>query len=280
MGTRIFSAQLENPEPDNRNIDKDAPAGLRLEVIDSIFDLANETGRGPYGANAVGEGQLYRVLKQSMGLALAPDNPYNGFRSGAARQMRDLPWERFYDLICRWWQEFPEEFREEYVRRINMLLAAYRIVWDLRSDGTLHRVVPAQVQARVDAVFAELANPRFDAARSSLKAALDAYDERPQRGRDACKNAMDALESVGKTIFNLPAGTFGDVLNEMRRQQRPATETISVLQKVYDMANNHFRHGMVDPFTLLFPEVDFVVFTCMAGILLIARLCVTRELAR
>jgi hypothetical protein len=230
------------------------------------------TARGPYERDAITEGQLYRVLKQSMGLALAPDNPMNGFRGGAARQMRDIPWQRFYDLICRWWQEFPDGFRAEYVRRINVLLAAHRIVWDLRANGTLHRVVPAPVQVQIDAVFAELSDPRFAAARTSLRAALDAYDERPQRGRDACKNAMDALESVGKTVFNLPTRTFGDVLNQMRREHRSATETIGVLQRMYDMANNHFRHGMIEPFTLLTSEVDFVVFTFMAGILLIVRL--------
>jgi len=269
----MFSNQLGNPEPNNRTVDNDAPAGLRLEVIDSIFELANMTPRGPYaGDGAVTEGQLYRVLKQSMGLALAPDNPMNGFRGGAARQMRDIAWERFYDLLCRWWQEFPEGFREEYRRRVNALLAAYRIVWDFRADGTLHRVIPAPVQAQVDTAFAELGNPRFEAARISLRAGLDAYDERPQRARDACRNAMDSLESVGKTVFNMPTGTFGDVLNEMRRQQRPVAATISVLQKLYDLANNHFRHGMVEPFTLLASEVDFVVFTCMAGILLIVRL--------
>ncbi|HTS49258.1 MAG TPA: hypothetical protein VMH05_15005 [Bryobacteraceae bacterium] len=272
MGTRTFSGQVGNPPPESRNIENDAPAGLRLEVIDSIFDLANTTALDPNERNGVTEAQLYRVLKQSMGLALAPDNPYNGFRIGAGRQMRDLPWARFYDLVCRWWQEFPDGFREEYVRRINQLLAAYRIVWDLRDDGTLHRVMPAPVQAQVDAVFAELGNPRFEAASTSLRAALDAYDERPQRGRDACKNGMDALESVGKTVFNMPTATFGNVLDEMRGQQRAAAATISVLQRLYDMANNHFRHGMVAPFTLLTPEVDFFVFTCMAGILLIVRL--------
>jgi hypothetical protein len=73
-------------------------------------------------------------------------------------------------------------------------------------------------------------------------------------------------------VFNLPTRTFGDVLNQMRREHRSATETIGVLQRMYDMANNHFRHGMIEPFTLLTSEVDFVVFTFMAGILLIVRL--------
>jgi hypothetical protein len=270
MGTRIFSAQLGDGAPENRTIDNDAPAGMRLELIDSVFNLAEANQYNRY--DAITEGQLYRVLVQSMGLAQAPANPMNGFRNGAGRQMRELPWPRVYDLICRWWSEFPPDLQGEYVQRVEVLLSAYRIVWELRGDGTLHRVLPEPVQAQVEATFAELRNPRFGAALASFRAAIDAYDARPQRGRDGCKNTMDALESVAKEIFAMPAATFGNVLVEARRQQSMAAETITVLQKLYDMANNHFRHGMVTPFTLMGAEVDFVLLSCMAGILLFVRL--------
>lgn len=45
-----------------------------------------------------------------------------------------------------------------------------------------------------------------------------------------------------------------------------------MLQKIYDMANSHFRHGMTTPFTLKPAEVDFVLVSCVAGILLVVRL--------
>jgi len=266
MGTRPFSVQIGNSPPGGRTVDNDAPQGLRLEFLDSVFALVDGDHQG-----RTTDQQFYHVLRQSMGLAAAPDNPMNGPRRGAARQLRDLPWSRFYDLVCRWWREFPPEMRGEYVRQVNVLLAAYRIVWELRADGALHTVLPAPVQTRVDAVFEELRSPQFEAAQASLRAALDAYNDRPRRASDSCRNAMDALESVAKTVTNMPTRTFGDVLAELRRQQRLAQETITVLQKLYDMANNHFRHGMVDTFRLLPCEVDFVVLTCMAGILLLAR---------
>jgi hypothetical protein len=44
------------------------------------------------------------------------------------------------------------------------------------------------------------------------------------------------------------AASFGNVLTEARKKQAMVTGTISVLQKLYDMANNHFRHGT--PFVL------------------------------
>jgi hypothetical protein len=99
---------------------------------------------------------------------------------------------------------------------------------------------------------------------------MKAYDDRPQRGRDVCKNIFDALGSVAKQVFRMPTGTFGKVLDKARGQM--ASETIATLQKLYEMANNHFRHGMTTPFTLKSAEVDFVLVSCLAGILLFARL--------
>ena len=37
------------------------------------------------------------------------------------------------------------------------------------------------------------------------------------------------------------------------------------------MANNRFRHGLTTPFTLNSAEVDVVLVTCCAGILLTVR---------
>ena len=117
-----------------------------------------------------------------------------------------------------------------------------------------------------------MSQPRFAAALALFREAMNAYDDRPQRGRDACKNIFDALESVSKEVLGMPNATFGNVLAEARKQQSMASETISVLQKLYDMANGHFRHGMTTPFTLKAAEVDFVLVSCLAGILLFVRL--------
>ena len=127
-------------------------------------------------------------------------------------------------------------------------------------------------RSQVQAAFRELSPPRFSAAATLFLEGMKAYEDRPQRGRDACGSIFDALESVAKEVFNLPKATFGDVLNAARKQQSMGNETISVLQKLYDMASAHFRHGMTTAFTLKPPEVDFVLVSCLAGILLFVRL--------
>ena len=268
MGTRNFSAQLNNNDPAGRAVDAGAPAGFRLELVDAVFQLAENSSA------TVSDAQLYRVMVHSMGIASAPGSPMAGFRSGAVRQIQTLDWPRVYDLICRWWTEFPVDLQGQYVQAVNTVLSGNRIAWDFQADGSLARVLPCAIQTQVEATFAELGAPLFNSALVSFQAAMHAYDARPQRGRDACKNAMDALESVAKELLAMPTATFGNVLTELRRRQPSvaAGETISALQKLYDLANTHFRHGMTTPFILRPAEVDFVLVSCMAGILLFVRL--------
>jgi hypothetical protein len=259
---RSFTSQLDE-NPDARSIDDDAPSGLRQEFIDLAFHVL--------APNDSYEPNLYRVITQSLGITGA-GQPYGGFRYAAGRVINTAEWPRVYDLICRLWPPHSRNLQEEYQIGVNRVLAGYRVVWDLGDDGQLHRVLPPAAQNQVEAAFRELSQPRFGAALGSFRAGMNAYDDRPQRGQDTCKNIFDALESVSKEVFGMPKATFGDVLTTARKQHSMANETISVLQKLYDMANVHFRHGMTTPFTLKSPEVDFVLLSCVAGIVLFVRL--------
>ena len=120
--------------------------------------------------------------------------------------------------------------------------------------------------------FRELSHAGFAPALQLLRDALAAYDDRPQRDRDTCSNIFDALELVAKTVLKMPTKTFGDVLADIRKRTALSPDMTAVLQKLYDMANNHFRHGMTKPFTLKPPEIDFVLVSCVAGILPFVRL--------
>ena len=159
----------------------------------------------------------------------------------------------------------------EFESELNQCFGEESIGWRLK-DGKLERTLPVAVSEQVDAVFKELGNPRFAPALTHVVAAYKAYNARPQRGYDVCSNAFDACESVAKEIFGLPTTTFGGVLAEARNKKSFATETINTLEKLYSLSNNHFRHGMTEPFALGPSEVEFVYLTCLAGILLFVRL--------
>jgi hypothetical protein len=266
MPIRSFSSQFADGVP-NRTVDHDAPLGLRQEYVDVIYFLFE---RLPSGFREVDEKRLYHVISQCLGIQPS-GAPYSGFRYAIGRDISKADWHRFYDLIVRTAAEVPHIFQFEHRALTNKLLASYGIVWELRDDNQLYRVMPQIILTQIDETFRELSQTRFAAALASFQAGIAAYHERPQRPRDACKNIFDALESVAKILDNKPTGTFGDVLSSLRKSVFFAAETVGGLQKLYDLANNHFRHGMTGPFTLKSAEVDYVVVCCCGAILLLIR---------
>jgi hypothetical protein len=262
MVSRSFSAQFDKAA--NRSVDDDAPLGLRQEFVDTVYFIFER--RPPFD-----EKRLHNIVLQSLGVQPS-GNPYSGFRYAIGREVNRAPWQRFYDLIIRLDAEIPPIFQTEYRDLANQLLASYRIVWELREDHHLHRVLPSAIGEQVASTFRELGEPRFAGAFASFNQGMVAYDDRPQRGKDACKNIFDALEATAKVVGNMPTATFGNVLAEIRKAQYLSSESIASLQKLYDLANNHFRHGTTGPFVLKPVEIDYFVVSCCGAILLFARM--------
>jgi len=190
---RGFTSQQEDTV--TRSVDDDAPVELRQELVDLAFHIARQV-------RAYDEARLYRVICQSLGVT-ASGQPYSGFQYAAGRTINNADWQRVYDLISRLWAELPWAAQSEYRIGVNRILAGYHVAWDLGEDGQLHRVLPAAAGSQVEAAFRELGAPRFAPALGSFREAMAAYDDRPQRGRDTCKNIFDALESVSKEIFGI-----------------------------------------------------------------------------
>jgi len=261
---RNFSTQ-EGPALPLRNLE-DAPHGLRQELIDHFFGLV-ERGSGP-----LSEEGLHRVICQSLGVK-ASGQPYAGYRYAAGRDIGRVPWMRIYDLICRLWPEFERAgLHECYREGVNRILAAYGVAWDLGGDGRLHRVLPVEAQAQVEAAFRELGDPRYAPALALFNAARDFCDARPRRDRDACANVFDAMESVAKERYGRPNATFGDVVAEVRHRQALNPQILGVLDAINTLRNSNFGHGMTTPFNLSAAEVDFTYLACIGAVLLFVRM--------
>jgi len=248
--------------PPNRTVDNEAPAGLRQELVDVIFHVGSLTDR-------LTEEHLFRVSCQSLGIQAA-GNPYGGFRHTLGRDVASVPWERVYDLICRLWAEFERVgYHLAYRDAVNRLLGSYGIAWDLDEGGILRRVVPPPVAQQVTEVIRELEQPRFAGAQAIIAHAVEAYDARPRRDRDACANSFDAFESVAKVVFNMPTDTCGAILQAARAQAAFNPHVQAVLEALNTNRNRNYGHGV--PFTLTAPEVDFTYLTNIAACLLVAR---------
>jgi hypothetical protein len=154
---------------------------------------------------------------------------------------------------------------------LNQLFGEEGIGWRLK-EGKLERTLPLAARQQLDAVFAELGNPRFAPALFHAITAHKAYNAQPRRSLEVCSSIFDCCESVAKEVFTMPTATFGDVLKEARSKGAFAVETIATLEKLYAVSNNHFRHGMTEPFDLRPSEVDWVYLTSLATVLLFVRM--------
>lgn len=249
-----------------RNIDSDAPEGMRHELVDLVFHLAE------HNHPLLSEERMHRIICQSLGKK-ASGQPYSGFRYAADRDLTKTDWRRVYDLISRLWPEFfSAGVSEEYRQGVNRILAAYGVVWELTVEDRVRRHLPAPAQALVGIAIAELTAPRFAPALTLMNAARDAFDDRPRRDRDACSNIFDCMESVAKEVFDMPNATFGSVLRHVRQINALQGEVVSVLDAVNTLRNRKFGHGMTVPFDLSSGEVDFTYLTCVGAILLFVKL--------
>lgn len=214
---------------------------------------------------------MHRIICQSLGVS-ASGQPYSGFRYAAGRDLSKADWHRVYDLICRLWPEFEGAgLTEEYRKGVNRIIASYGVVWELTEEGRLQRHLPTPAQTLVAAAITELRDPRFAPALTLLSDARDAFDDRPRRDRDACKNIFDSMESVAKKVFTIPNATFGHVLKDVRQDSSIQGEIISVLEAINTLRNRNFGHGMTVPFDLSSGEVDFTYLTCIGAILLFTK---------
>lgn len=266
---RGFSSQ-ETPVVGARDV-QEAPDQMRQEFVAALYAVAAETA-SPFAAQSLDvDDDLYFVIEQTLG-EVAAGNPMGGRRQRIGRDIARTSWSRFYDLVVALWPYFlRRNVHEQYRVAVNRLLAAYRIAWELRDDGHLHRVLPQPMVAQVNVAFAELSDPRYSGALALAIAARDAYDARPRRDRDACGNAFDAMESAAQTRLQMSGRRFDDVVAAVRVRGMFHPSTVDVLEKVNALRHRTFGHGTTGPFALSPAETDFVYLSCMSGIILFVR---------
>ena len=162
MATRGFSMGGE-VSAQERNIDKDAPQGMRQEILDVAFSIAEHNSDVRLTPDLI-----YRVVSQTLGIAPS-GNPYGGFRYAAARDLSRAPWPRVYDIILRLAREFDQEWYAEFQQGINEALAGNGVVWDLSDDRRLVSCAafacPAASERRVTRTFRIAIRPCSQAVR-------------------------------------------------------------------------------------------------------------------
>jgi hypothetical protein len=127
LGIHNFSVQ-QAAAPAPRNIDNDAPAALRQQLLAVTYDLLPQ-------AHGFTEGNLYYGIEQMLGVQAA-GNPMQGWRQRLGRDLGNIEWQRVYDVISWLWNRFQASgLHEAFRHEVNIALAASHVVWDLGADG-------------------------------------------------------------------------------------------------------------------------------------------------
>src|SRR5260370_14415106 len=124
MATRGFSMGGEVSPPE-RNIDKEAPQGMRQEILDVALSIAEHNRDARLTPDLI-----YRVVSQALGVA-PPGNPYGGFRYSAGRDLGRAPWPRVYDIILRLAREIEPEHYTEVQTGINQSMGGHLRAWHI-----------------------------------------------------------------------------------------------------------------------------------------------------
>ena len=261
---RGFSSQL-NDGSKARDVE-DAPDPMRRELLDCIYSISE------HNHEELQPEYVYQAACHSLGFDTQSFVP-GGYRPASIRNVTKVEWPRVYDLIARLWPDYERQgLGRSYEEGVNRILAGYNTAWELDDDGKIRRVLPEEAASLVKGTFAELERANLSAALGLFVAGRKAYDDRPQRDRDACTNMFDAMEAVAKTKFQMPDATFGDVVSRMFKSSAVNKNVNQVFLALNDLRNKEFGHGMTIPFRLSKAEVDFTYLSCVGAVLHFVRM--------
>ena len=184
-------------------------------------------------------------------------------------------WWQFYDICEVLWQglEYNKREKNSLSEEINTLLREEHLGFELR-DGKVEKIGSGFIDARVEEARYLLKEPEFKGADEHFEKALKALNTRPNPDVENCvKDAVSAIESVGRIIVNDEKAMLSDIIKKMARSgliPRPLDEAI---QKVYAYRGNQpgVAHGLVGTSKVTINDAEFVLAMSAAIIIYLVK---------
>ena len=240
---------------------EEAPEWLRTSYLNGIFEKISyvdedlrysNTENRPLGIKDIGE-KFYALIRQD------PDQDiYDSFYclDTLKSAVKSAEWFHFYDFIELIAQNIKAcEIKAQsknsnnmfgiknHCTAVNTLFKDNNIGWRINEKCELVRETPQLISELNKKLENEFKN-EFDSAREHYRKAYRYTYERPLDPENSIKEIVSAIESAGK-VFYKDATTLGDVIKEMRKDQKFPSSMINVLEKFYVMSNIEpgVRHG-------------------------------------
>jgi hypothetical protein len=259
------------PQGPTEPIIEDAPSWLRTKYIrvlnqftyvDDDYRYKNTEGC-PLGIKYLNE-TISELLRRESGSDARDSWTCQDYLEGL---IKSAEWHCFYGIVERVGQEIQKvEQRwkraltsypvapgideriqnygyQKYLSQINELFAEENIGWRLDKDCLLKRESPKDLSERLEKI-AETLTDEFEPARDHYRKAVRFANARPLDPENSIKEIISAVESVGRVLYP-GANTLGDVVKDMRKQNKFPQLLIIVIEKfyAYTCSEPAVRHG-------------------------------------
>jgi hypothetical protein len=188
--------------------------------------------------------------------------------------IKDCQWWQFYDMCEVLWQAMKyENERNVLSDEINALFREEFLGFELK-DGKVEKTGSGFIDARVKEARYLLKEPEFKGADEHFEKALKALNTRPNPDVENCiKDAVAAIESVGRIIVNDEKALLSDIIKGMAKCKVIPKPLDEAIQKVYAYRGDQpgVAHGLVGASKVTIDEAEFVLAMSAAIIIYLVK---------
>lgn len=174
----------------------------------------------------------------------------------------DCEFWQFYD-ICEVIRSYPETNGErvKLAQQMNALFTEERLGFEFREDK-IEKVGSGFIDAQIKEARYLLKEPEFKGADEHFEKAIKAINIRPNPDVENCiKDAVAAIESVGRVIVNDENALLSEIIKNMARTNVIPKPLDEAIQKVYAYRGNEpgVAHGATTSSKVPVYEAEFVL---------------------
>jgi hypothetical protein len=186
----------------------------------------------------------------------------------------DCQWWEFYDTCEVLWQEKGgKRDSDKFANEINTLFREEHLGFELR-DGKVEKIGSGFIDARIREVRYLLKEPEFTGADKHFEKAMKALNARPNPDVENCiKDAVSAIESVGRIIVNDEKALLSDIIKDMAKNKTIPKPLDEAIQKIYAYRGDQpgVAHGLVGTSKVTIDEAEFVLAMSAAIIMYLVK---------
>ena len=247
------------------------PEGLMYEDVPErarggLFHIVRQFFEGKYL-------DLYKVFCVALRIPLDTHRANVYLASRAIEELiMNCQWWQFYDTCEVLWRSL-EYKRDNLSEEINTLFREEHLGFELR-DGKVEKIGSGFTDAQIKEARYLLKEPEFKGADEHFEKALKALNTRPKPDVENCvKDAVSAIESVGRIIVNDDKAMLSDIIKGMAKDGTIPKPLDEVIQRIYAYRGDQpgVAHGLVGTSKVTIDEAEFVLAVSAAIIIYLVK---------